>query len=614
MPARSSLPARPNLEHLKDQAKGLLSSHRSGSRECVPRLKAHLPRLSDTSDSVVLVAKFSLLDAQLVVAREYGFDNWQMLTEYVESSTHPPAPIDLDADPKTLRVEQLVRDGLMSSREAEYVLTGSEGWLGEVMTEAGEYTERELEFMDAALIRRPPQEATCDVERMQAMFVEEPELIETAGPAALAKAVQSKGALPAVEFLLQRGVPRITLNPLEHNELSQAVYGNTVDNLDGLRMVFDAGFADASDIQHRWAHSGWPAHVGLLFWARREAEVTELLLDHGADRTLEVPDRGGLTPLQHIVYEWDGRWGRWEGNFPAGRLYLERGAYYDLFSACGFDDVERVRELIEEDSSCVNTRHANGSAPLHWAARQSSYACAELLLNSGAEVDPVYPSLGFTPFHWAVNPDLVHLLLDHGADINAQDKKGRTKLHHATSLNSRDMAEDLMALGADVTLRNAKGKTAFEVAGRYCAYLRPTKSGERRWPGPDVPLTVFEIAELPGLGMKTVRALYERHGVQSLDDVQRMVSDGSLATVKGIGEKTIDSIRVVLELAAVLTYERLPWPRRMKVIRLLLTGHGVRSVADIARMAADGTFDREHVEGVGRGWIEPILDALGIEY
>ncbi|MBT3267835.1 hypothetical protein HN371_11805 [Candidatus Poribacteria bacterium] len=611
MPARSDLPARPNIEQLKNQAKDLRASHGSGSPESIPRLRDHLPSLSGASDAAVLAAKFSLLDAQLVVAREYGFDNWHMLAEHVESLAHPPTPIGPDADPKTRRVERLVRDGLMSPREAEYVLAGTTHWLRDDMTLAGEYTDRQLEFMDAAMIRGPRMSDTCDVERLRAMLAEDPELIETAGPAALAKALTKKGSLPAVEFLIRRGVPRLTLNPLEHNELSEAAYG---DNIDGLRMVFDAGFADASDIQHRWAHSGWPAHVGLLFWARREAEMTELLLDHGADRILEVPDRGGLTPLQHIVYEWDGRWGRWEGNFPAGRLYLERGAYYDVFSACGFDDVERVRELIEEDSSCVNARHANGSAPLHWAARQSSYACAELLLNSGAEVDPVYPSLGFTPFHWAVNSELIHLLLDHGANINAQDKKGRTKLHHATSINSRDQAEDLMALGADVTLRNAKGKTAFDVAGLHCAYLRPTKSGERRWPGPDVPQTVFEIAELPGLGMKTVRALYERHDVQSLDDVQRMVNDGSLATVKGISEKTFDSIRVVFELAAILTAERMPDCRRMKIIRLLVIGHGVHSVEDIVRLVEDGTLAQRAVEGIGIGEYKDILDAVGIDY
>lgn len=386
-------------------------------------------------------------------------------------------------------------------------------------------------------------------------------------------------------------------------------------NYSGVQAVFDAGLADASDIQHRCAHAGWPAHVGLLFWARREARMTELLLDHGADRILEVPDRGGLTPLQHIVFEWDGRVGRWEGNFPAGRLYLERDAYYDLFSACGFDDVERVRELVAEDPACVNARHTNGSAPLHWAARQNSHACAKVLLNNGAEVDPVYPSLGWTPFLWGGDFEVDRLLLDHGANINAQDKKGRTKLHLATSSwGDRDHAEFLMALGADVTLKNKSGKTAFEIARMGCAYLRPTKSGMKRWPGPDVPETVHDVAQLPGVGMKTVRLLYEQHGVESLDGVRRMVEDGSLAKAKGISEKTVDSIGVVLDLTTTFTKERWPWRKRLKVLRVLHLGYGVRSVDDILRIIENGTLAPNRVEGIGTGEYTTILEVLGIDY
>lgn len=73
------------------------------------------------------------------------------------SSAHPPSPIDPDPDARALHVERLVRDGLMSSREAEYVLAGATKTprgsvlsLVEDMTRAGEYTERDIDFMDAA--------------------------------------------------------------------------------------------------------------------------------------------------------------------------------------------------------------------------------------------------------------------------------------------------------------------------------------------------------------------------------------------------------------------------------------------------------------------------------
>jgi hypothetical protein len=79
MPARRTLPDRPDIDQLKRQAKELLRSHRSGEAECVPRLREHVYTRPSWSGGDVFAAKFSLLDAQLVIAREYGFDNWQGL-------------------------------------------------------------------------------------------------------------------------------------------------------------------------------------------------------------------------------------------------------------------------------------------------------------------------------------------------------------------------------------------------------------------------------------------------------------------------------------------------------------------------------------------------------
>ena len=46
------------------------------------------------------------------------------------------------------------------------------------------------------------------------------------------------------------------------------------------------------------------------------------------------------------------------------------------------------------------------TAQRYWAALQSSLACAKVLLDSGAQVDPVYPSLGWTPFLWHLTAEL----------------------------------------------------------------------------------------------------------------------------------------------------------------------------------------------------------------
>ncbi len=85
-----SLPPRPNLEQLKKQAKSLLKAHRSGDHGTVSRLRDVLPKLSGASDAEVLRARFSLLDAQMVIAKEHGFENWQKLEVAVRSATTVP--------------------------------------------------------------------------------------------------------------------------------------------------------------------------------------------------------------------------------------------------------------------------------------------------------------------------------------------------------------------------------------------------------------------------------------------------------------------------------------------------------------------------------------------
>ena len=74
MPARS-LPPRPNLDQLKLQAKELLREYRDGKLSAAARIEAHHSKHK---------ARLLLADAQLVLAREYGFENWAQLKERIE--------------------------------------------------------------------------------------------------------------------------------------------------------------------------------------------------------------------------------------------------------------------------------------------------------------------------------------------------------------------------------------------------------------------------------------------------------------------------------------------------------------------------------------------------
>ena len=69
----------PDLEQLKRQAKELLQAFVAGEPHAAAEVNAHY-RAADAS-------KFALHDAQLVVARSYGFESWPKLKAYVDGVT-----------------------------------------------------------------------------------------------------------------------------------------------------------------------------------------------------------------------------------------------------------------------------------------------------------------------------------------------------------------------------------------------------------------------------------------------------------------------------------------------------------------------------------------------
>ena len=111
------LPARPNLEQYKKQAKELVKAWKAGDRATFARIREHHPRLSTGSDADLQRATFTLADAQFVIAREHAFDSWPKFTSHIEAVGSRP-PVDevrrlaqratIDGDAATL--DALLRD------------------------------------------------------------------------------------------------------------------------------------------------------------------------------------------------------------------------------------------------------------------------------------------------------------------------------------------------------------------------------------------------------------------------------------------------------------------------------------------------------------------------
>lgn len=83
------LPDRPNIDHLKNQAKDLLAAYRSGDGHALERFRNALPTMAGKDDTEISALGLRLHDAQSCVAREYGFSSWADLSSFVlASNTH----------------------------------------------------------------------------------------------------------------------------------------------------------------------------------------------------------------------------------------------------------------------------------------------------------------------------------------------------------------------------------------------------------------------------------------------------------------------------------------------------------------------------------------------
>ena len=85
----SRLPARPSLEQLHKQARELLNQYREGDIAARKRIRASIPKLAGRYAEDSDAQRVSLADAQFVLAREYGFENWAALKHHIEALPHP---------------------------------------------------------------------------------------------------------------------------------------------------------------------------------------------------------------------------------------------------------------------------------------------------------------------------------------------------------------------------------------------------------------------------------------------------------------------------------------------------------------------------------------------
>jgi uncharacterized protein (TIGR03067 family) len=126
-----ALPPRPNVDHLRRQAKALLASLKAGDGDAVKTIRQHLPAAEGLSDQQIRQAGFRLADAQSAVARKSGFASWPQLARHVDQlraleGTWEFVRLEIEGamvSPEGFRSSRMLIDGdrfRMESPEANY--------------------------------------------------------------------------------------------------------------------------------------------------------------------------------------------------------------------------------------------------------------------------------------------------------------------------------------------------------------------------------------------------------------------------------------------------------------------------------------------------------------
>src|SRR5258705_4719547 len=298
MPSRP-IPPRPSLEFDQKQARALLDAFREGDRAAVERFRALHPRFPAAGGGV------ALHDAQLVIAREYGFPSWPRWKQFVDARL-------LDTGQ---RAAALVRAACAGDMRKASVLLAAEPALERFdlytacVCGAAEHVARLLEgHPDLARSRGGPLDR-------------EPILYACFSRFLRSDATRAAGIVRAVRLLLDGGADvnaHFTVVEGTETWIQPSLYGavGIANNAELTRMLLEAG-ADVNELQAAPGDDGGAVSGGLeaLYHASEFADVTCLRLLLEA-RPPVYPARVSYCLARMLDFE----------NLPGVDLYLEHGA------------------------------------------------------------------------------------------------------------------------------------------------------------------------------------------------------------------------------------------------------------------------------------------------
>ena len=130
--------------------------------------------------------------------------------------------------------------------------------------------------------------------------------------------------------------------------------------------------------------------------------------------------------------------------------------------------------LIDSKKTNLNVISADGETLLMLAAINNQLSLADKLISKGADVNKP----GWTALHYAASKghiEMIRLLLDQQAYLDAESPNGTTPLMMAASYGSAMSVKLLLEEGADPRIKNKLGLTAMDMA------KQPEKEDSRRY-------------------------------------------------------------------------------------------------------------------------------------
>lgn len=142
------------------------------------------------------------------------------------------------------------------------------------------------------------------------------------------------------------------------------------------------------------------------------------------------------------------------------------GSFEDFFIAVRNDNVGKVFELLQRGFD-PNTRDETGQTALAMAMQENSLKAADVLLSHSAiEIDALNHAGESALMMAAIKGEVAgaRLLLGHGAKVN---QPGWSALHYAASGTEAQIVQLLMEKGADVNAASPNGSTPLMMAAQY---------------------------------------------------------------------------------------------------------------------------------------------------